>query len=102
MTIFTTEGGAEEPGEAATSRVPERKRTVLSSPSRPVSVYRDLLWYARSDADPHRFYIVSIDPRTELYICECPDHQVRRRDCKHIKRVQSGLIRPGKPRTVAA
>lgn len=46
------------------------------------------VWMMPSDRIEGRFYLVTIDPRTDLYICECPDHQYRFRDCKHIRRVQ--------------
>jgi hypothetical protein len=64
--------------------------------TRPPAVYTGPLWYVRSDSNPNRFYTVGIDPVTFLYVCECPDHRKRFRDCKHIKRVQAGLIRPAR------
>ena len=37
----------------------------------------------RSQTDPSKFYMVS---KTDNgLICECPDHQTRKADCKHIK-----------------
>lgn len=38
----------------------------------------------RSQSDPTKFYIVSRTNGQGL-ICECPDHQIRGADCKHIK-----------------
>ena len=49
-------------------------------------------WFVRSEHPErrHLFYRVSVDPRTGLFTCECPDHVHRRRDCKHAKTVQAG------------
>ena len=60
--------------------------------ARPAAVYQGPLWYARSDSIPNHFYAVTVDARNGLYVCECPDHQTRFRDCKHIRRVQAGQI----------
>ena len=54
----------------------------------PTPVYTGPVWDMPSDSTPGLYYRVSIDPRTQLYVCECPDHQTRLRDCKHICRVQ--------------
>ena len=37
----------------------------------------------RSQTDPSKFYMVS--KTDDGLICECPDHQTRKADCKHIK-----------------
>jgi hypothetical protein len=49
-------------------------------------------WFVRSERPDrkHLFYRISIDPRTGLYVCECPDHVNRYRDCKHNCAVQAG------------
>ena len=60
------------------------------------------VYYARSDADPTRFYLVAaVDGRCAcgqqiagLWHCSCADHIHRARDCKHVKRVVAGLIAP--------
>jgi hypothetical protein len=49
-------------------------------------------WLMPSDSTPGLFDRVSIDPRTDLFVCSCPDHQMRARDCKHIRRVQAGIL----------
>ena len=38
----------------------------------------------RSQTDPTKFYIISRTDNNGL-VCECPDHQTRKADCKHIK-----------------
>jgi hypothetical protein len=38
--------------------------------------------------------LVRVDERTQLYTCTCPDHQYRSRDCKHIRSVQAGAVKP--------
>ncbi len=54
----------------------------------PAPVYQGPVWDMPSDSTHGLYYRVSIDPRTQLYVCECPDHHTRLRDCKHIRRVQ--------------
>jgi hypothetical protein len=64
----------------------------MTTQTSPPSVYRIPAWDIPSETTPGRYYRVSIDLRTELYTCECPDHQKRFRDCKHIKRVQAARL----------
>ena len=67
----------------------------MTTQTRPTSGYQMPAWDIPSETTPGLCYRVSIDPGSELYTCECPDHQSRFRDCKHIRRVQSaGLLRP--------
>lgn len=65
----------------------------------PSPAYTGPLYFVRSDAHPTRYYAVGVDPRTDLYVCECPDHMNRARDCKHIRRVQAGTITPAASKT---
>ncbi len=73
----------------------------MATATSPAQVY-----YARSDSDPTRFYIVAaVDGRcacgqkiSGLYHCSCPDHVNRARDCKHVTRVVAGLIAPATAR----
>jgi hypothetical protein len=66
----------------------------VQNPNPSATVYSGPLWFVRSDSNPDRFYAVGVDPRTALYVCECPDHVNRRRDCKHVQRVQAGTVQP--------
>ena len=64
----------------------------------PVPVYTARQWLVRSARDPETLYTISIDPQTFLFVCTCPDHVYRQRDCKHIRRVQAHQgIRPHVP-----
>ena len=69
----------------------------------PVPSYTGPVYYARSDRHANHFYAVGVNAATGLYACECPDHQHRQRDCKHIRRVQAGQVpaaqskRPSRP-----
>ena len=54
-------------------------------------VYQPTGWrFVRSSTHPNLFYRISVDPKTDLFTCECPDHVNRHRDCKHIRQVQAG------------
>ena len=39
----------------------------------------------RSQTDPNKFYIITKTEEMGSLTCECPDHQTRQADCKHIK-----------------
>ena len=60
--------------------------------STPTTSYTGPVYYARSDRHANHFYTVSVNAATGLYACECPDHQHRQHDCKHIRRVQAGQV----------
>jgi hypothetical protein len=67
----------------------------------PQSSYTGPVFYARSDRHSDRYYVVRENAATGFYACECPDHQHRERDCKHIKRVQAGEITAAQPKRPA-
>ena len=39
----------------------------------------------RSQTNPEKFYIITKTEENGSLVCECPDHQTRQADCKHIK-----------------
>lgn len=45
----------------------------------------------KSESDKAKMYEVTLFTDTYSFVCECPDHQYRQRDCKHIKQVDSFL-----------
>lgn len=73
------------------------------------SSYTGPMFFVRSDSDPRRFHTVAqIDGRCAcgqqiagLMHCSCPDHTHRARDCKHVKRVLAGQVRPARPKVAA-
>ncbi len=63
--------------------------------------YTGPLYYVRS-SQPSLFYTVTVNPTSDLYACECADHQYRQRDCKHIRRAQAGQVTAATPKRVPA
>ena len=60
-----------------------RAKQIMESPNHASQIVGENKFKVRSQTIPDRHYIVSkID--TGL-VCECPDHQTRNADCKHIK-----------------
>ena len=61
----------------------QRAKQIMGSPGHASQIVGENKFKVRSQSDPSKFYIIS---RTENgLVCECPDHQNRKADCKHIK-----------------
>ncbi len=54
-------------------------------------------WFFVRSSQPNLFYRISVDPKTDLYTCECADYTYRHRDCKHIKAHQAGQSIEARP-----
>ena len=62
------------------------------------------LYFVRSDRNPNLFYTVGhVEGRCAcgqrivgLLHCQCPDHIHRARDCKHVRSVIRGEVRPAR------
>ncbi len=76
----------------------------------PTQSYTGPLWFAPSST-PNKFYIVGVDAGefckcgqrvAGLFHCECPDHVHRARDCKHIRAVVAGAVKPAKRKETPA
>ena len=60
------------------------------------------LYFVRSDRNPNLFYTVGhVEGRCAcgqrivgLLHCQCQDHILRAHDCKHVRRVVAGQVRP--------
>ena len=67
----------------------------MATATSPAPSYTSGPWTVPSTTTAGLAYIVSIDPQTALFVCACPDHEYRQRDCKHIKAIQGRLgLRP--------
>jgi len=40
---------------------------------------------------------VTLDAASGLDRCDCPDYHYRRRDCRHMRAVQAGIVKPAAP-----
>ena len=77
----------------------------------PTPAYQpDALYFVRSGRNPNLFYTVGqVDGRCAcgqriagLLHCQCPDHIHRARDCKHVRQVVAGSVRPATVKAGAA
>jgi len=48
------------------------------------------LWTMQSESDPDILYKVMHE--NGEFFCTCPDHQFRKRECKHIKKAKRQLV----------
>ena len=61
----------------------QKARQIMETPGHATQIIGTNDFRVRSQSDPSKFYTVT---RTSSgLVCECPDHQNRKADCKHIK-----------------
>ena len=61
----------------------KKARQIMSVPNHAFETIGENTFKVRSQSDPSKFYIIT---RTgNGLVCECPDHRIRKADCKHIK-----------------
>ena len=82
----------------------------MTNPNPSPAYQPDALYFVRSDRNPNLFYTVgqaggrcACGQRIGgLWHCQCPDHIHRARDCKHVRAVVAGSVRPATVKATAA
>lgn len=76
----------------------------------PTQSYTGPIWCAPSSVSG-KFYLVGLDCAglckcgqqiAGLYHCECKDHTYRARDCKHVRAVVAGAVKPARRKETPA